>query len=250
MFIRCLNFPFLINSWLSARIIFIGFVVLTMSAGAQNVDDILTQHFEKVNIEAKSKITSLKYTGKSIQMGKELPFSQVITNSAQNRLDVLFQGDTMTQAFDGKNGWMIAPWLGSKKPIDLTLNEAKTLKDQANIPGDLYEWDTKGFRLEYIDKEKVNDHIVDKLKLTKSEEEISVYLVDRNSKMIQKIISMSEDTIISVTHFKDYRSVNNIMFPFQMDIEYNGNIVSSIRLAKIELDIKIDDTFFTKPVLE
>lgn len=224
------------------------FVISSLMINAQNVDEILHKHFETINIVEKDKIESLKYIGMSIQKGKEFSFIQLIKKPDKNRMNVLMMGDTMVQAYDGEKGWMIAPWLGSKKAQELSAKESEALLDQVDLNGSLYKWRSKGYKLELIGKEEINNSKVYKLKLTKKLKDISIYFIDIKTYLLHKIVSMTdENKVISETQFSDYRKVGGIIFPFQIEIFANGELFNKILIQSVELNIEVEDSYFAKP---
>ena len=95
------------------------FIVAFFSvAQGQDLKNILEQHFTAVGQEKLMKIKTFTIYGKIVQMGTEFSFVQRMKTPDKFRMEADIQGQQMVQAFDGENGWYIAPWIGPD-PQDL-----------------------------------------------------------------------------------------------------------------------------------
>ncbi len=108
----------------------ISIAVLTMgSVHAQDLQNILDKHFESIGQQKILKVQTQVTTGKTIQMGMEMPIRIITKRPNKAYMEVEIQGSKMTMAFDGENGWAIQPWTGSTEPIDLAGEELRPLKE-------------------------------------------------------------------------------------------------------------------------
>src|SRR6476620_1741514 len=83
------------------------------------VDQLVSKNVEaKGGAEALRALQSVKLTGKMlVNEGQlEFGFAQTKKRPGSVRTEYNLQGMTMVQAFDGKDGWKIAPFQGRKDP--------------------------------------------------------------------------------------------------------------------------------------
>ena len=85
--------------------------------GLKNLQEILDTHFETIGQENLADVKTMVSTGMTLQMGMEMPFKFITKRPDKALLEVDIQGAKMQQAYDGENGWMVAPWTGSAEPI-------------------------------------------------------------------------------------------------------------------------------------
>src|SRR5271157_2304808 len=148
-------------------LIITGFLFGSYSGWAQEakLDDILTAYYKAIGIEKMKDWQTISSSGKTIAMGVEYPFKFYQKRPGKIRIEAEIQGMKMIQAFDGNQGWTITPWSGSSDPQDMTADETKEMKHQADPEGALYNWKEKGHKAELIDKEDLEGSQVYKIKL-------------------------------------------------------------------------------------
>src|SRR2546430_8308652 len=95
----------------------------------------------------------------------EMPVTMMKARPDQMRMDFTVQGMTGTQAYDGTTGWTVMPFMGKKEPEKMSEDMLKDMKDEADFDGPLFDYKTKGNKVEYIGKEDVQGSPAYKLKL-------------------------------------------------------------------------------------
>lgn len=233
-------------------ITFISLAVLTLgSAYSQDLQKILDKYFETIGQEKLLNIKSQISTGKTLQMGVEMPFKAVTKRPNKAYLEVEVQGAKMRQGYDGENGWMIAPWMGSAEPVDLVGPDLRPMKEMSDMDGNLWNYGEKGHQLELLGTEEMEGTQVYVLKLTKEDGDIDHYYIDSENyvvlKMSSKIMVNEQETEVEV-YMSNYQEVDGILIPFSTEQRYNGQTGMTINLEEIKFNEKIDDTFFAKPV--
>ena len=106
------------------------------------------------------------------------PFTMAKKRPGMMRMDFTIQGLTGTQAWDGKQGWSVMPFMGKKDPEPISGEDAKSFEDQADFDGPLMDWKTKGHTIELMGKEQVEGADCLKLKLTKKSGDVDYYFID------------------------------------------------------------------------
>ncbi len=217
----------------------------------QDLSEILDQHFSVVGQEKLAEVKTVIVYGKIIQMGTEFLFVQRMKNPNKFILEADIQGQKMIQAFDGENGWMIAPWI-SPDPQDLTGVQLKQAKEQTNIEGDLYNWEEKGHQAEYMGTEDVEGTETHKIKLTKKEGDEIFYYIDSESYVIiketRKITAQGSE--IEIESFPgNYEMFDGIVFPMSIKTNTMGQ-ETEILFDSVKFDIEMNDSIFVRPEQE
>lgn len=234
---------------------FFALAVFLFASGAvqaqdMSLDKILDAHFKAVGQKNVLKKNSMIMTGKIVQMGNEIPFRIIQKRPAMFYLEAEVQGSKMKQGYDGQNGWMIAPWTGSMEPVDLSGQDLRNLKEQADMDGYLWKWKERGFKLELSGKEDVQGSQAYHLKLTNDAGDVSDYWIDASKFLIVKtkrMMSMQGQEMAQESLMSDYSDMNGIMLPHSIENRMNGQTMSTIMVEDIKLDEKIDDSTFVKP---
>jgi len=134
---------------------------------AQNLEEILENHFDAIGQENISKVKTLKATGKAVTMGMESPFIMMNKRPGLLKLSIEFQGSQIIQAYDGETVWMINPMMGSAEPIKITGDQALGLIESSDMDGQLYNYKEKGHQLKLVGTEEVNGEEAYVMKLGK-----------------------------------------------------------------------------------
>lgn len=230
--------------------LFAFFTWITQDSKAQTVDQILQNHFEASGQEKLSNVRSVRSSGKAIQMGTELPFLQVQKRPDQIYLELDIQGDRMIQAYNGREGWSVEPWLGSE-PRELKGPELNNLKQMAGVDSDLVGWREKGHELDFVGRESSGSSEYLILELTKEKDEIYRFYIDSGSWLIHKMAMYSGfegNNVEGETIMSDYRRVGGISLPFRIEIRYGGETLMTNIIDEVEFDGISEENYFTSPL--
>ncbi|HSN87003.1 MAG TPA: hypothetical protein VL025_09615, partial [Thermoanaerobaculia bacterium] len=102
------------------------------AAFAQTADELVEKSLQasggREKIEA---VKSARMTGKmSMGQGMEAPMVIETVEPNKIRMEMTFQGMTMIQAYDGKSGWQVQPFMGKTEPEPMNEQEQKAMEDQ------------------------------------------------------------------------------------------------------------------------
>jgi outer membrane lipoprotein-sorting protein len=229
-------------------------IIMTLAvisvSSAQNVDQILNKHFEAVGQKNLLKINSLQSTGKAISMGMEMNFSINIKRPDKIRILLQAEGAKIIRAFDGETVWQINPMIGISDPVDMTGSEVDALKENADIDGQLWQYKEKGYQLALEGTEEVNGNECYVLKLTKKNGNTDYYYLNKVSYLVRKVRTtadingtpMGVDVLLS-----NYQEVDGYMMPFTTEQQLNGQTMMTFQLEKMETNMEMDDSIFSKP---
>jgi outer membrane lipoprotein-sorting protein len=230
------------------------FCVATSSIQAQDVDKIIALHYKKAGgIKNWQKLKSLKSTAKIIQQGMEIPVVLLQKLPNKQRIDADFQGKKFVQAYNGKEGWMINPYIQATEPTMLTGDDLKELEDQMTFDNPLIDYKTKGNVVEFEGAETIEGIEYDKLKLTTKRTGNSHYYLfakgDNTLKVILRrtVLSGPMKGQTGESYLSDYRAVGDLMMPFSAINKVQGQTVNEVKIDHWEIDPEIEDAYFDFP---
>ena len=221
--------------------------VLLLSA--QDVNEILDQHFEAIGQENLLKTESIQATGKAMQMGMEFPFTMINKRPDKLKMIIEVQGSQILQTVNGESVWAVNPMTGSSDPIDVTGPEADGLKENADMDGQLWNWEEKGHQLELEGTEDVDGTESYVLKLTKKNGNIDYFYIDTDSYLILKARSktMMQGSEIEIeTLLSNYQEVDGFIMPFNSEQQMNGQTMITIMIDDVKVNQEVDDAIFSK----
>ncbi len=217
-------------------------------AQAQTVDEILGKHFKAVGQEKLMDAKSFSIKGKVSQMGMEMPMEMKVNKSGEFLVTIEMQGQKMIQAFDGEKGWMIAPWM-SADPMDLTGDQLEQAKGQANLEGELYDYQKKGSTAEFKGKVNLDGKDSYRIRLTTSDGNEKDYFIDANSYYITKVkttISAQGQTVDIEQIMSDNKTIDGVTMP--MKIESKSPMGSTVIITdEIKFNENFDPSLFKQP---
>src|SRR2546430_7449009 len=120
----------------------------------------------------------------------------------------------------------------------------KDMKDEADFDGPLFDYKTKGNKVEYIGKEDVQGSPAYKLKLTTKQGMESNLYIDADTYLLIKSQSKRKiqgQEVEGETTFGDYKEVEGMMLAHSIEIHAKGAPSGQIiTIEKYELNPKID----------
>lgn len=234
--------------------IFISITAFALSSvQAQNLDQILKDHYKASGQEKMSKVKTIITKGISTyaMAGIEAPFSLYQARPNMVRMQAEFQGSKIITTFNGTTGWMYAPAMGISQPQELGGEELKSVLDQANFESPLWNYKEKENTVELAGSS--DDGSAHKVKLTKKDGESMTILIDKKSHLMTGMTSVQvmggAEAEVEMT-MKDYKSVKGIQTPYYMATKMDGEIMSTIVIESVEYDKAIDPALFEKPAVE
>lgn len=229
-------------------------LVVAVPVSAQTADEIIAKHHEALGGLDKIKaVKTARMTGKmTIGPGIEAPV--VIETKRPNslRIDITFQGMTISQGYDGTKGWMVNPLAGSGKPEEMPADQVEMVQEQADMDGPLVDYKSKGHKVELAGKEQVEGADAHKLTVTMKNGVTRTFYIDA-----EHFLTLKEESTRKIrgteteteTVFGDYKEVDGMMFPHAIDGGPKGNPQQrqKITVEKIELNVPLDDARFKMP---
>jgi outer membrane lipoprotein-sorting protein len=224
------------------------FLLLMFNLNAQTLQEILNQHFQAVGQRTLLEKQTYSIKATIHQMGMEIPMQMQMKRPNKFRMEMEMQGMNMVQAYDGKNGWIIAPWM-SPEPQDLKGPELQQAMEQANIDGELYQYAEKGATASLIGRETVGSIPMYNIELIDKDKNIKNYYIDASEFLIRKVtakLNLQGKEMEAEQNIKEYQLINGVMMPGVIESKSPMG-VATIVFDEIVFDDNIDDSIFKKP---
>jgi len=227
----------------------LAFMAITYTA-AQDLDEILKNHYKAVGQEKLVKYKSMQASGKAMVQGMEMPIKIASKRPDKIRIVVEVQGSEIVSAYDGETTWSINPMTGSADPVEVTGPEADGLIESADMDGQLWNYKEKGHQMELEGSEEWEGTEVYVLKLTKKNGNIDHYYLDVDSYLIVRVKSitiMNGSEVESGVLLSNYQEVEGTLIPFSTEQIYGGQTTMTLLLEEISYDVELEDAIFSKP---
>ncbi len=217
-------------------------------AHAQGLEEILFRHFDAVGQRELLKKQTYSSQATIDQMGMQIPMSMKVKRPNKFRMEMEMQGQKMVQAYDGKKGWMIAPWI-SQKPRELTGTDLNQAMEQANLDGELYNYKEKGKDLSLEGKVDIEGKPMYNIKLNDMDGSVKNYYIDAEDFLIKKVTMHMKEQGQEVEveqNISEYKNVDGVMMPAKIESK-NPMGTAIVTFTDISFNDKIDDTEFQMP---
>lgn len=231
-------------------ILFLILGLMPLSLFGQTIDDILQKHFQTINQEKLTSITAIQAKGKLSQMGQQMPFKMTQQRPMNFRLDITFQGLTLTQAYDGTKGWSLNPFMGEDDAQEIPAEQSKNLRVQADMDGALFNWKEKGYTAELLPNEKVEGIECFVIFLKDSENDEYKIFIDSETSLIIKQnykIETPEGSMTMEIYPSDYQYVEGMLIAFSIEAKADGQTVYTMNYDSVEINPKLDESYFKMP---
>jgi len=232
------------------------FVLLPLFANAQTADEIVNKALAaRGGVERIKAVKSERVTGRiSFTGGMEGTFALELKRPRKMRLEIDLGGQKAIRVYDGKSaGWMINPFAENKDVQPMSEEELKGISEESDFDGPLVDYKAKGSQIELIGKEQFDDKPVYRLQLTNKNGDVRFYVFDASTFILLKwegIRKIEDKEFPWESIFSDYREVQGLKYPFQIDQGSPGTeIKQNLVTDKIEIDPQINDARFNKPAL-
>jgi hypothetical protein len=143
---------------------------------------------------------------------------------------------------------MIVPMM-SPDPQVLDGAQLEQAKEQANMEGELYNYEKKGCTAEMAGKVNIDGKEMFRIKLTDKNGDLKDYFIDANTYLISKVkakVSAQGQTIDVEQIMGDYKTIDGITMA--MKIESKSPMGSAIiTMEEIKFNEKFDDAIFKQP---
>ena len=182
----------------------------------------------------------------------QLPFVMKMKRGRQSRFELVFNGQTAVQIYDGTNGWKLRPFLNRTDVEPYTSEELKASSDAADLDGLLIDYAAKGTKIDVEGLDSVEGKTAYKLKLTLKNGHILHDWIDAQSFLEVKLDGEPrrlDGRMHPVSVFlRDYRKVDGLQIPFLIETNVQGvQRTERILIENVIVNPQFADSQFSKP---
>jgi hypothetical protein len=213
---------------------------------AQTADEIISKHLDALG--GKTVIEGVKslYLENTIEvMGTEASSTTSIIFGKGAKSETDFNGAKMVQCITDKGGWTINPMAGQTTATAIPDEDAKTMQAQLQVGGPLFNYASKGYKVELIGKDTADY----KIKLTGAGLDVTFY-INQKTYLLDKAVSQisaNGQSMERATTFSDYKKTDfGYVTPYSQVVvvpQYTLNIT----VKKLEINKTIDPAIFEMP---
>lgn len=217
---------------------------------SQTVDEILAEYFAVIGQEKLLATETFSTNGKIVQGQFEIPFTSYHKRPMSFKSEATFQGMDIVTAYDGEKGWTINPFAGNSDPQPMTEEIADRISLQADYDGIFYNYKEKGYTIELLGTEDLDDIEVYLLKLTRPNGDVITSYIDSEEYVLLKSKSKMKVQGVDTeaeTIFSNYKYVDDMLSPFSIETKVNGETVMQMVFDEITYNVDIDDSIFEMP---
>ncbi len=182
----------------------------------------------------------------------QLPFVYNLARPNKSRMELVFNGKTAVQVFDGTNGWLLRPYLNRNDVEPFTADQLKNEADQWALDGPLVDAAAKGIKVEMDGTEKIEGREAYRMKQTQKSGSVRHVWVDAQSFLELRREDpprrMDGKMHKVYTALKDYRKEQGVMIPHLLENSVEGyHDVHKTVIESVVINPKLDDALFKKP---
>ncbi|MBK8954735.1 MAG: hypothetical protein IPM34_04160 [Saprospiraceae bacterium] len=219
-------------------------VFLTAGSFAQTTDEIIEKYIKALG--GKDKLTSIKSVileGLVSAQGMEIPVTTTIVHKKGVRVDFSVMGMDAWTVMRPDSGWSFMPFSGQTKPEPIPTEMLNQSASQWDLSGQLYEYSTKGNKVEYLGMDDVDGTECFKLKCQSPEGQVTYYLIDPQTYFIVKTVTKVQaggKEMEAETKFSNYKEVEGgYIYPHTIE-----SMQGPLEMTKISVNADVPDSKF------
>lgn len=225
-------------------------IIFISSVFPQTPDEILQRHFEVVGQNKLNKVSTIKMTGDLLQGNVSMDILMLMKRPEKIYIEGKIDRISFIRAFNGEQGWEINPFRGETEPRVLTSSEVNELNETGNFNGMLYNFFQNEYSMELIENDSEYFEEAFLLKVTKPDNTFMIFVIDPESFVVLRIMLIKNVNGVNKDFevvLGDYKYVDDILFPFSVELLSDGQSVMQYHFNDIILDAEIDDKVFEMP---
>jgi hypothetical protein len=220
--------------------------IFPLSLAAQTADDVINAY-----LKARGGLTKIKsvqterVTGTiTFAPGVEGPFFVERKRRLKMHMEITVNGLSLIRVYDGKSsGWIYNPFAPNAAVVPMSPGDISGIADEADFEGPFVDYKAKG--------NQIDGKIVQKLKLTDKQGDVSYFSFDASTGLIMKwqgTRKVGDKVLPWETYFRDFRDVDGLKYPFLVEsAAVDSDQIQKIAATKIETNIPINEAQFAQP---
>jgi outer membrane lipoprotein-sorting protein len=140
--------------------------------------------------------------------------------------------------------------MGSSDPQPMTDEQIEKTKLQADYDGMYYNYAEKGYKVEFVGKDFLDDIEVYILKLTTpTDDVITSYFDTENNVLLKSSSNMVVQDVETEFEmfFSNYKYVDEILIPYSIETKVNGTTMMNMVVDEVTYNVDIPDSMFEMP---
>lgn len=238
------------------RLIALATTVGSVQAQTSTADPVVERYLEaRGGAERWRQLQALQITGTYAAISKRSDFTLLRKRGDLFRLDFTMADAPATRARDVEGPWMQNVWL-QPEPGRVTEDPyRRQLERESRFPLLLLDYREKGLSVESRGPGEVDGIPTVNLEVTLPDGEKEIWYLGAETYLEVAIDSRIYDhtqftePIRQRVFFDDFRDVQGLKFPFQVDMEFGARL-ESMTVDAVEIDPDIDDSRFRPPLPE
>jgi hypothetical protein len=223
---------------------------LPASGLAQTVDALVARNVAaRGGVEAWRGVSSLRLTGQ-MDVGRGLMVPYVLEQkSGKMRFEFVFDGETAIECYDGTTGWKVVPFKGRKTPEPMTAEELREAAEPADLYGPLFDYASRGHKVELLGHEQVQGRDAFKLRVTLPSGAVRWVYLDAESALEIKVEALrrrgSREQRVE-TLYGDWKATQGLLIPRRYETRTEGPMPSHVLTVEtVRVNPQLDDARFT-----
>ena len=181
-----------------------------------------------------------------------IPTTMYVKEPDKMRIEMTVKGQSAITIFNGDKGWILKDGKVKEIPQDIFDQIKEQIEGRSNYLNNIFiDYEENGIDIKLEGTENIDDKDYYKLIVTTKEGKITTIYIDSQTYLEYKINTsqnlMGQDAEMEV-FLKDNKWVEGLLIPFKMEIFSEGNLVSSVILKDIKLNLPIEDSMFLMSV--
>ncbi len=232
----------------------VAFLLVPRLLCAQTADDVINAYLKARGGLAKIRAVQSERVSGTLSFGPAIegPFFVERKRPLKMHMEMKLNGQTLIRVYDGKSaGWLYNPFLPNAAVQPMTPADIRGIAEEADFEGPFIDYKAKGNQIEFAGKDEVDGKPAQKLKLTSKDGDVGYFFFDASTGLILKWQGTRRNGDKDVpweTHFRDFRDVQGLKYPFLVESGAVGSDQTQKIIAnKIEINIPLSDSQFAEP---
>lgn len=217
---------------------------LCLSSTAQTADEIVNKYVAAMGgAEKLASLKTVKMEGSMSTQGIDVPLTITKKHMTGMRLDMEIMGTSNFQLANAKAGWVFMPVMQQTEPKAMEPEQLKSIQNQFDVQGSLFNYKEKGYTVEYVGTEKLDGKDAYKLKMLRKGDYV-FYFIDAVSNFVVKTSAKANvqgQEMDMETSFSDYKKNEEGFWFAYTNVTMQGTIV----FDKISANVPVDEKIFS-----
>ncbi len=212
---------------------------------AQTVDEIADAYTKAMGGKEKlMALNSVRMTGSMSTQGIDVPMVFSKLHMKGMRIDMEIMGSSNYQLGNLNKAYAFMPVMGQSAPEEMPAESFKSVVNEYDVQGFLFDYKSKGYKIILAGKEKIDNAETFKMEVTYPNGENRTYYIDVATSRLVKSVSkrnVNGQEMENVTSFSDYKqNKDGYWFAYTLSTT-QGNII----FETVETNVALPETLFT-----